>query len=298
LIKGEKPQHVFIARTPVEKIFLSPKTSNNAFVFPLYLYDVATKTTRISFGSDSRSNFSNRFRTALSTLSDRIDLSVVDENDVPQKVNAVSEQVLHYLYAVLFSPTYRSRYAAFLKIDFPRLPITSNAALFKRLCLLGADLVALHLLEDDYQAASWNGSQSKAKSPFTSLVTRFAGKGEVEVAKGYPKYKDRTVYINPGRYFEGVPDEVWSFYVGGYKVCEKWLKDRRGRTLSNEDIDHYQRVIVSLNETIRLMAEIDRVIEEHGGWPLVGSQDVTGIGTGSIANAGDEADRSESLPFE
>jgi predicted helicase len=90
LIKGEKPQHVFIARTPVEKIFLSPKTSNNAFVFPLYLYDVATKTTRISFGSDSRSNFSNRFRTALSTLSDRIDLSVVDENDVPQKVNAVS----------------------------------------------------------------------------------------------------------------------------------------------------------------------------------------------------------------
>jgi hypothetical protein len=164
--------------------------------------------------------------------------------------------------------------------------------------LLGADLVALHLLEDDYQAASWNGSQSKAKSPFTSLVTRFAGKGEVEVAKGYPKYKDRTVYINPGRYFEGVPDEVWSFYVGGYKVCEKWLKDRRGRTLSNEDIDHYQRVIVSLNEPIRLMAEIDRVIEEHGGWPLVGSQDVTGIGTGSIANAGDEADRSESLPFE
>jgi hypothetical protein len=95
-----------------------------------------------------------------------------------------------------------------------------------------------------------------------------------------------------------VPDEVWSFYVGGDKVCEKWLKDRRGRTLSNEDIDHYQRVIVSLNETIRLMAEIDRVIEEHGGWPLVGSQDVTGIGTGSIANAGDEADRSESLPFE
>ncbi len=70
-----------------------------------------------------------------------------------------------------------------------------------------------------------------------------------------------------------MPEDVWNFHIGGYQVCEKWLKDRRGRTLTDEDINHYQRVVVAVNETIRLMAEIDRVIEEHGGWPLAGSQD-------------------------
>ena len=75
------------------------------------------------------------------------------------------------------------------------------------------------------------------------------------------------IYINPGRWFEGVPEKVWNFNIGGYQVCQKWLKDRRGRTLSDEDITHYQKIVVALNETIRLMAEIDKVIEAHGGWP-------------------------------
>jgi hypothetical protein len=76
-----------------------------------------------------------------------------------------------------------------------------------------------------------------------------------------------NVYINPTRWFEGVPENVWNFHIGGYQVCEKWLKDRRGRVLSDEDIAHYQKVVVALKETIRLMAEIDKVIEAHGGWP-------------------------------
>lgn len=190
-----------------------------------------------------------------------------------QDLNFGPQDTLHYIYAILHSPVYRSRYAELLKIDFPRIPITSDAELFRKLCALGADLVALHLLEDDYEAAAWNASKPKHKSPLKSPITRFPGKGGAEVAKGHPKYKDGNVFINPSRYFEGVPEEVWNFHVGGYQVCEKWLKDRRGRTLSDEDINHYQRVVIALNETIRLMAEIDRVIEEHGGWPLVGSQD-------------------------
>ena len=76
------------------------------------------------------------------------------------------------------------------------------------------------------------------------------------------------MYINKTQYFNGVPAEVWEFYVGGYQVCHKWLKDRKGRTLSYENIQHYQRIVAALAETITLMEKIDETIEEHGGWPI------------------------------
>ncbi len=98
-------------------------------------------------------------------------------------------------------------------------------------------------------------------------ITKYAGRGDNEVAKSYPKYSAETVRINPIKGFEGVPENVWNFHIGGYQVCEKWLKDRRGRVLSEEGIAHYQKIAVALKETIRLMAEIDKVIEAHGGWP-------------------------------
>lgn len=183
------------------------------------------------------------------------------------------EDVFHYVYAVLHSPGYRGRYSVFLRTDYPRIPFSSDAALFRKLCAFGADLVALHLLEDDYPASSWNTSSPKRRSPLQSPITQFVGRGAAEVGKGYPKYLDGGVFINASHRFSGVSEEVWNFHVGGYQVCEKWLKVRHGRTLSDEDLTHYQRVVVALNETIRLMGEIDAVIEEHGGWPLPGSQD-------------------------
>jgi hypothetical protein len=126
-------------------------------------------------------------------------------------------------------------------------------ALFRELCELGDGLVALHLLE----------------SPRVGrFITKWRGgtpSGEVEKVS----YADGTVWIDKaGREgFRGVPEAVWNFYVGGYQVCEKWLKDRKGRQLSEEDIAHYQKVVVALAKTIRLMAEIDKVITAHGGWP-------------------------------
>jgi len=164
------------------------------------------------------------------------------------------EDVLDYIYAVFHSPTYRERYAEFLKIDFPRVPLTSNIELFGELCRRGAELVALHLLE----------------SPkLSERITRYPVKGDDVIEKGYPKYveADERVYINKLQYFEGVPKEVWEFHIGGYQVLQKWLKDRRGRTLSYEELDTYQKIVVALSETIRLMNEIDEAIEEHGGWP-------------------------------
>jgi predicted helicase len=184
------------------------------------------------------------------------------------------EDVFHYIYAILHSPTYRQRYAEFLKIDFPRVPLTADAALFRAAGALGRELAALHLLE----------------SPdVNQFITRYPVPGDNRVEKGYPKFTIETefgeqefalrnsvsiagrvqrsgrVHINPTQYFDGVPQDGWEFYVGGYQVLDKWLKDRRGRQLSYDDLTHYQRVVVALQRTMELMAAIDAAIP---AWPV------------------------------
>ena len=162
------------------------------------------------------------------------------------------ESIFYYIYAVLYSPNYRSRYRDFLKSDFPRLPLTRKAELFCALAQLGNELTALHLLES-----------LKIAPP----IAVFIGLPNINIEK--ISWSADTVWINKAQTsgFCGVPEAVWNFHIGGYQVCEKWLKDRKGRTLSADDIAHYQKIVVALSETIRLMAEIDRVIDEHGGWP-------------------------------
>jgi len=160
--------------------------------------------------------------------------------------------ILSYLYALTHSPSYRSRYAEFLKIDFPRLPLPGNLELFRSLARLGGELVALHLLESP-----------KLAQP----ITEFIGGRQPEVEK--ISWSRNTVWLDKAQItgFQGVPENVWNFHIGGYQVCEKWLKDRKGRTLTDDDITHYHKIVVALSQTIRLMAEIDTVIETHGGWP-------------------------------
>ena len=169
-----------------------------------------------------------------------------------------------YIYAVLHAPSYRSRYAEFLKSDFPRIPTPRDCATFADLVPLGRELVALHLLKPDEAPA--------LKNP----EIRFAGTGTARVEKGYPEYTNGKVMINASRWFEDVPKATWEFHVGGYQPCEKWLKDRSakggkkqsdGRVLTDDDTLHYRRMVVALTETRRIMAEIDKVIESHGGWP-------------------------------
>jgi hypothetical protein len=98
-----------------------------------------------------------------------------------------------------------------------------------------------------------------------NLITQFKEVGNREVIAGHPKYQKGNVYLNKTDYFTGVPENVWNFYVGGYQVCQKWLKDRKGRTLSDEDILHYQKIVVALQETIKLMELIDQAIP---GFPI------------------------------
>ena len=172
------------------------------------------------------------------------------EHNLP--AGLTSEDIFHYAYAVFHSTGYRSRYSEFLKIDFPRLPLTGNLELFRALARLGGELTALHLLESP-----------KLAQP----ITEFIGGRHPEVEK--ITWSRNTVWVDKAQStgFQGVREDVWNFHIGGYQVCEKWLKDRKGRTLSKDDIEHYQKIVVALNETIRIMGEIDRVIEEHGGWP-------------------------------
>ena len=101
------------------------------------------------------------------------------------------------------------------------------------------------------------------------MITEFKGEGDNTVGTiGKNSYKDGKLKINKTQYFEGIPEEVYNFYIGGYQVCQKWLKDRKGRTLTEDEIAHYQKIVVALKETIRIMEEIDEVIEGHGGWPV------------------------------
>jgi len=159
------------------------------------------------------------------------------------KAKVEPENILDYIYAVLHSPIYREKYKEFLKIDFPRVPYPKNEKQFFTLAKLGEELRHLHLLE----------------SPkVNKFITTFPEAGEDLVEK--VKFEDGKVYINKTQYFGGVPEAVWNFYIGGYQPAQKWLKDRKGRTLANEDIEHYQKMIVAMGETIRIMKEIDNVL--------------------------------------
>ncbi len=244
-------QHILCTKNLVEHVTVSLKTID--YCFPLYIYKVTSKQpslldnpSEVVMTTTRTPNISAAFIEAF-----RVQASKSQSKELPSPAD-----FFRYFYAILFSPTYRRRYAEFLKIDFPRLPLTSNRDLFRELCLLGEQLVGLHLLE---------------KLPPTKATFPQAGDGLVETVRyTEPGEGAETgrVWINPTQYFEGIPPEVWHFHIGGYQVCQKWLKDRKGRQLAYDDITHYQHIAAALEETIRLMAEIDDAIDAHGGWPL------------------------------
>jgi hypothetical protein len=189
---------------------------------------------------------------------DSVSEGLDDESEVRQR--AMSK--LGYIYAILHSPTYRRRYQSQLRADFPRIPPIANRDLMDSMARLGCELMSLHLMESP-KLGSVGNLYVGAKYPQVGLVG----------------WSNDTVWLDastskngqpagPGTTgFRGVPAAVWNFEIGSYRVCEKWLKDRKGRTLSAEDIAHYQKIVVAISETIRLMGKIDEVIDQHGGWP-------------------------------
>jgi hypothetical protein len=231
-------------------------------LFPLYLYpDGRLPETLFDHGDGRRPNLARAF---IEEMAGRLRMKFLADGAGDLKRTFGPDDVFDYAYAVFHAPAYRERYAEFLKTDFPRLPLTSDARLFRGLARLGRQLVALHLLE----------------SPrLSDYITRYPVTGDHRVEIGCPKYKTPRevaamttgqcpagrVYINKNQYFEGVAPDVWAFNAGGYQVCEKWLADRRGRHLDADDVNQYQKIVVAAVETMRLMAEIDAAVP---AWPV------------------------------
>lgn len=205
-------------------------------VFPLYLYP-STSTDGLFSQTARRPNLNMEIVDKIAT---GLGLRFVPEKGPESGVFAPID-LLDYIYAVLHSPAYRERYKEFLKIDFPRVPYPKDAAQFWQLVTYGGALRALHLLE------------SPKLDDFITTYPVVDGDNVV----GKIRYEKGKVWINDTKYFEGVPEAVWNFYIGGYQPAQKWLKDRKGRPLVYEDILHYRRIVVALAETGRIMGEID-----------------------------------------
>jgi predicted helicase len=171
------------------------------------------------------------------------------DSDIVAEINNVAgvtipENILDYVYAVLHSPDYRTEYQEFLKSDFPRVPYPNDKETFWKLVPLGTHLRELHLL---------------THPDIRQAITTFPEAGDDTVTK--PAYKDGRVHINDTQYWDGVPEAVWNFYVGGYQPAQKYLKDRKDKKLTSDEFANYERMIVSLNETIKVMTEIDEVMQ-------------------------------------
>lgn len=233
--------------------------------FPLWLYS----------GKNRTANISSAF---LETL--RSALAISDTDYRPEDLAAPlhAEKIFHYLYAVLHSPAYRQRYDAFLRTDFPRIPIPGSRQVFDALAKLGAELVAWHLLEHPSATTILGGGSGSAGAVawFGSEyeLTRVAEKSrELADVQGTSE-KVGKVFVNATSGFANVHQSIWQHTIGGYQVLHKWLDDRRkaGRSLSQDDITHWLRVYAALQATQALMLQVDEAIEANGGWPDAFSQ--------------------------
>ena len=247
VVKSPIWQHALITDPIADKSYISNRTSESTYVFPLYLYPNPEE---LGLETERALNFKSAFLTA---LSEALGLPQVAPFNLPEGVSP--EAILAYIYAILYSPTYRERYYEFLKYDFPRIPLPQDIEHFRTLAALGQRLIDSHLLRDISPA------DVAPTSTRVSAVHRFEGEGDGVVAQ--VRYSDGQVWINPTQYFTDVPVEVWEYEVGAYQVCEKWLKDRRGAALSHAEVRQYRAILVAVAETLRVMAEIDGVLWEE-----------------------------------
>ena len=247
---------VFAANVAVDQSVVGNKSAGAGGTYVAALYEYADdKPTLFARSPGARSHDSRRANLApalIDALKESLGLASIPDGFGDLRATLGPDDIFRYMYAVFHSPTYRGRYAQFLKRDFPRLPLTGKLKLFRSLVHIGSELVDLHLLRS-----------SKLERPLSHYVGQ--AHGEVEKAS----YANSSVWIDKAQThgFSPIPQQVWSFQIGGYQVCEKWLKDRKGRKLSKDDIAHYNKIVVALSETIRLMKKIDEVIDKHGGWP-------------------------------
>jgi len=259
-LSGNHFRHIFVTRHIIDGNTISLQTHEYNYLFPLYLYQEHNK--QGLFGANETSDAPggccpNLTSTFITDISRKLNMQFIQDGKGNLLHTFGPEDIFNYMYAVLHSPTYRSRYAEFLKIDYPCIPLPTKVNLFRALCAIGYRLVGLHLME----------KYGQHRPNYPELGTNIVEK--VDYTQLTNNQEQGRVWINKTQYFDRVPAEVWDFYIGGFQVCQKWLKDRKGRQLDMQDVIHYERIVGALAETITLMEQIDEAIDEHGGWPIV-----------------------------
>jgi predicted helicase len=233
--------HALVSDKLTEACLVSNKTREINYVFPLYLYPErrGKRTTPIV----QFMIFEPEVKYQVRKPNIKPELFEKFKKDYGKEVTP--EEIFYYIYSVLYSKTYRKKYAEFLKTDFPRVPFTKDYELFIKLGKLGKQLADLHLLKSD---------------ALEKTISKFPESGSNKVEK--LKYGKEKVYINKEQYFDGVKEEVWKYQIGGYQVCDKWLKDRKERILSLDEIQTYCKIVTSLSKTIELQEEIDKYFDD------------------------------------
>lgn len=233
---------VLVSNIIVDQCVVGNKSAGggNSYISPLFIYECEDKKTnplrnmmlfdapKVKYGKDRKAN---------------INTELIEKLFKTYKKYPSPEDILNYVYAVLYSNIYREKYAMFLKIDFPRIPFTKKYELFLELAGLGKELTELHLL--------------KHKSLVHPIVRYWGRSGNDKIEKPFYDEKEKAIYINDDRYFENVTPEMWNYQIGGYKVMEKYLKDRKGRQM--EDPGHYCRMATAIAKTIELQNDIDKI---------------------------------------
>ncbi|AFN73993.1 Adenine specific DNA methyltransferase [Melioribacter roseus P3M-2] len=228
-LSSNKWFHALISKNIIDDSLISNRTKERTYVYPLYLYPDKEKNDLFSHHHVERKpNISDDIFNLLKSA---------------YKRKPSPEEIIYYVYAVFYSNIYRETYSEFLKVDFPRVPFTTEYKLFKSMSKLGNELADLHLLKSktlDKPIAKYQGSGSNDK-----------------IEKVIYKEEEQRIYINDEKYFEGVDPEVWNYQIGGYQVLSKYLKDRKGRIM--DDAPRYCRIVTALSRTIKLQKEIDEI---------------------------------------
>jgi hypothetical protein len=238
-------RHSFITNSITESCILSNSTSEISSVFPLYLYEKYKKRKSVPLSSlmlfEPQESYGRK---------PNIAPAIFEKLTASYQRKPSPEEILHYIYGIFYSTIFRETYADFLKIDFPRVPFTTELALFEKMAALGEKLAHLHLMQ----------------SPLLEHpIAKYQGEGDNDRVEKI-RYDEtlQRVYINKDKFFEGVTPELWNVYIGGYQVLHKYLKDRKGRPM--DDAPHYTRIVTALHHTKLLQNESDELytaIESH-----------------------------------
>lgn len=231
--------HAFICDSILESCVVSNKTREINYVFPLYLYPSKNN---LEKQSPIRNLMLFELKTDCWTRKTNLSATIIEQLTKNFKKAPSPEQAFFYIYAILYSNIYRTKYSEFLKIDFPRIPFTRDYKLFVKMSDYGKRLADLHLL----------------KSPeLDPPIVKFQGNSDNRIEK--LRYEHAKLFINKEQYFEGIEPEVFGYQIGGYQVCEKWLKDRKERKLSLDDIKHYCNIATAIQKTIEIQKVIDNI---------------------------------------